>query len=135
MTIIGASPGQMRLLHVKAKQAGESHEHIRDRAATEFGIESLTELTMEQARQLISIYDDLINPPEPVVATVSGRGMFAGLPKRVAPKAAPAPVQPVVRVSVAPIIPPAPPPKPRTVHNFDPHLKIRRDDGLDQIPW
>ena len=112
--MIGASPGQMRMLHAVAKQAGESHEHIRDRAATEFGIESLTELTMEQARQLISTYNDINHPPEPVVATVSGRGAFAGLPKRVAPKAARAPVQPVVRVSVAPKILPAPPPKPRT---------------------
>lgn len=133
---IGASPGQMRLLHVKARQLGETHEHIRDRGATEFGIDSLTELTMEQARQVISIYDALIHPPAPVAAVVSGRGMFAGLPKRVTAKAIVQPVQPVVvRVSVAPKIPPAAPPKPRVVHNFDPKLQIRRDDGLDQIPW
>ncbi len=39
---MGASTGQMRLLHVMAKQAGEDHGHIRDRAAIEFGIDSLS---------------------------------------------------------------------------------------------
>jgi hypothetical protein len=44
---------QMRLLHAVARQAGEAHDHIRDRAATLFAIDSLTELSNDQARLLI----------------------------------------------------------------------------------
>jgi hypothetical protein len=132
---IGASAGQMRLLHVKAKQAGENRDMIRDRGARLWDMTSLTELTMEQARELIEIYDDLINPPEPAAPVVMGRGAFGGLPKRVTPTPAVEAPKHVVRVSVAPKVLPPAPPKPRTVHNFDPALKIRRGDGLEEIPF
>jgi hypothetical protein len=45
-----AFTGQMRLLHVVAKTAGENRDHIRDRAARMWGLESLKELTMDQGR-------------------------------------------------------------------------------------
>jgi hypothetical protein len=79
---------------VKAKQAGENHDMIRDRGARLWDLTSLTELTMDQARQLIEIYDDLIKPPEPSPPVVMGRGAFGGLPKRVTPSPAAAPSRP-----------------------------------------
>jgi hypothetical protein len=133
--MIKASPEQLRMVHAIARDAAdERHEHIRDRAAAMFGVDSLTELDMAQMRQLIDVYAKMLKP-EPPADMVTGRGAFAGLPKRVTPKFDPEPAKPIVRVSVAPIIPPATPRRPATVHNFDPALKIRRDDGLDQIPW
>jgi hypothetical protein len=153
---MGASTGQMRLLHVKAKQAGEDHEHIRDRGCRLFGIHSLTELTSDQARQLINDYDELISPPAPVA--VLGRGTsFGSLPKFVNKKVAAAPAKPLqsAQIAAAPVVlrngvprigtPPGhggPSPaahpsflmKKKPVHNFDANLKIARD-GVEEIPW
>ena len=69
--------------------------------------------------------------PETPPPVVSGRGAFAGLPKRVAAKPAVAPSRLVV--SAAPNIQPAP--VKMRVHNFDPGLQINRGDGLEEIPW
>jgi hypothetical protein len=130
---IDASPEQMRMLHAIARDAAdERHEHIRDRAAAMFGVDSLTELDMSQMRQLIDVYAKM-RKPEPVKPHVAGRGAFAGLPNRVSPKPAVEAPKPVVRVSVAPKVLPAPVVKPK-VYNFDPNLKIQRG-GVEEIPW
>jgi hypothetical protein len=132
---IDASPEQMRMVHAIARDAAdEGHEHIRDRAANMFGVDSLKDLDMAQMRQLIDVYAQMLKP-EPPPPVVAGRGAFAGLPKRVTPTPAAPPSKPAVRVSVAPKILPPAPPKPRTVHKFDPGLKIRRGDGLEEIPF
>ena len=150
MTI--ASTRQMRLLHVVAKTAGENHDHIRGRAARLWGLESLEDLTMDQARQLIEVYNDIINPPEPPASMVSGRGAFAGLPKFHNKKPAPAPSKPA-KLQCAQIATETEPrslspsgskpeltvPKPtwhlkKAAHNFDPNLKIQRG-GVEEIPW
>jgi hypothetical protein len=131
--MIGASPAQMRLLHALARDAGEDHAHIRDRAATEFGIESLTELTDQQARQLIQAYQAILTPPVPV--TPVARTSFR-LPQRIAKPAAAAPSKPVTPSLAALRSPPAPVTTvKKAVHNFDPGLKINHEQGLEDIPW
>jgi hypothetical protein len=134
--VIGASPGQQRLLHAIAREAGEAHDHIRDRAATLFSIDSLTELSSDQARQLIDVYSDIVNPPPPPQPT---RFDFGRLPKRVAQKPAAAASEPAkAHVPAATRstggigrIPPAvAKPKP---FKFDPKHGI--DPSLEEIPW
>jgi hypothetical protein len=127
---IGASTAQMRLLHVLARDAGEDHAHIRDRAATEFCIESLTELTDQQARHLIQLYQAILKPPVPVTAVA--RSSFFSLPKLVAKPAAAAPSKPVTPAPVALRSPPAPVKKP--ANNFDPSLKTQRGQGTRGLP-
>jgi hypothetical protein len=106
---------------------------------------------MDQARQLIEIYDALINPPEPPASMVIGRGAFAGLPKFHNKKPAPAASKPAKLQSaqIAAAEPRVTTPsglKPDLVvqkptwhlkkpaHNFDPNLQIQRD-GVEEIPW
>ena len=131
---MGASRAQIGLIYALARQIGEGHPHIKDRAARQFDIGSMTELTDDQARRLIQQYQALINPPAPVAA--AGRFNFGGLPKRVAKPAAWAPAKPVTpsAASVAPATaPPSPVKKP--VHNFAPSLKVARGGGIEEIPW
>jgi hypothetical protein len=135
--MIKASQAQLAMLHAVAKTAaGENHQHIRDRAARMFDLTSLTELTMDQARELIELYQALIKPPEPPAPVVMGRGAFGGLPKKVAAKVAAAVAKPATPSAESRVPPrPAPPvAKPRPVHNFDPNLKIVKG-GVEEIPW
>jgi hypothetical protein len=131
-----ASPEQMRMVHAIARDAAEErHEHIRDRAATMFGVTSPNELDMNQMRALIDVYAKMLKPEPAPPVLVMGRGAFGGLPKRVTPTPPVEAPKPVVRVSVSPKVLPPAPPKPRTVHNFDPGLKIARGGGLEEIPF
>jgi hypothetical protein len=157
--VIEVSTQQMRLLHAIARQAGETHEHIRDRAAAQFDLTSLTELSSDQARVLIDTYKGIVNPPEPPQPT---RFNFGTLPKRVEKKPAAETPKPVAQAVPAPPIAPqpsaasrssggigqfttGPAPKP-TFHlqpkpsrapvpsfNPDPYFKI--DPELAKIPW
>jgi hypothetical protein len=97
---------------------------------------------MEQARELIEVYNDLI-APQPVKPTVMGRASFCGLPKRVAAKPIVAPSRPATMPSAAPRVTTEPMPPVRypahvrakpPAHNFDPHLEIARG-GVEDIPW
>jgi hypothetical protein len=45
MTEIGASAERRGLLYALAAKCGETHPHVEDRAATEFALASITELT------------------------------------------------------------------------------------------
>lgn len=110
MSTIGASAAQRGLLYALAGQCGEAHPHIKDRAARQFGLESITELTSAQAAHLIRTYQDILTPPEPIKPT---RANFLGLPKRCAKPAAP--------YKPAKTVPPRSAPT--------------TDNELDQIPW
>jgi hypothetical protein len=148
---IDASPEQMRMVHAIARDAAkERHEDVRDRAARMFGVDSLTQLDMNQMRQLIDVYAQMLKP-EPAPPVVMGRGAFGGLPKRVNPTPAPAPSRPV-KLQSAQIVreprwctPDGSKPdlvvqrptwhlKKKKAHNFDPNLKIERG-GVEEIPW
>jgi hypothetical protein len=149
---IPASPEQMRLVHAIARDAAkERHEDIRDRAARMFGVDSLTELDMDQMRALIDVYAQMLKP-EPAAPVVMGRGAFGGLPKRVNPKPAVESPKPA-KLHSTPMLATATDPrwctpdgsKPDLVvqrptfhlkkaHNFDPNLKIARG-GVEEIPW
>src|SRR6202035_697729 len=47
------SAGQMKLLHVLAKEAGISHDELSASARKSYGVSSLKDLSMVQAREMI----------------------------------------------------------------------------------
>jgi hypothetical protein len=125
--MISISPEQMRLVHALARQCGEGHEHIRDRAASKWDIGSLKDLTMAQARVLIDEYQSEITPPAPVQPPERPRFTFASLPKKAAAKPAGHVSKPVTRPSGGDLMPPSF--KPR----FDPRFGI--SDEMAEIPF
>jgi hypothetical protein len=147
-----ASPEQVRMLHAVARDAAdERHEHIRDRAATMFGVTSLTELDIDQMRQLIDVYAKMLKPEPASPVVVMGRGAFGGLPKRVNPSPAveapkPAKLKSTQMLTTEPrVTTPSGRPQDLTVvrptfhlkkaaHNFDPNLKVALG-GVEEIPW
>jgi hypothetical protein len=153
-----ASPEQMRMVHAIARDAAEErHEHVRDRAARMFGVTSLTELDMDQMRQLIDVYK-MMKPERAPPVMVMGRGALGGLPKRVTPvkpdvAPKPAKLHSTQMLATDPRTPVGSKPaligssgvadlvvqrptflKKKAVHNFDPDLKVVRG-GVEEIPW
>ena len=125
--MIGASAQQRGLLYALAKQCGETHPHIKDRAAA-IGLMSIADMTSDQAAYLIRTYQDLITPPVPATPT---RSNFAGLPKRVQ-KPGVQPSKPAMPASAAPIKPARK--EPIGIYKWDPDLKIATG-GVEDIPW
>jgi hypothetical protein len=135
------SPEQMRKLHAVAKQAGEGHDHIRDRAATLWDIGSLKDLDSVQASHLIDVYQAEIEPPKSPAPAPIPRFNFGSLPKRVEKKAAAAASRPVpAAASIHPalVMPPVgrPVPSPATNKPSRPRRpNIAIDPELEKIPW
>ena len=132
---------QMRLLHALARQVGEGHEYVRDRAAAVWDIGSLKELTVAQARQLIDEYQAEIKPPKPPEPASITRFHFGSLPKRVAAKAVAQPPKPVTQSSADLGMPPIGKPVPNPADSkakpglplFAARLGI--DPEMEKIPW
>jgi hypothetical protein len=136
--MIETSTREMRLLHAIARQAGETHEHIRDRAAALFDLTSLTELSSDQARVLIDSYKTIVKkaaalPSKPVAQAVPET------PVAPPPSAASRSFGGIGRITTGPAPKPTfllqPKPTRAAVPTFnpDPHFKI--DPELAKIPF
>jgi hypothetical protein len=101
---------QMKLLHVLAKEAGLSHDEISASARQTYGVLSLRDLTVEQAREMIDGLMPEGSKPMPE-APKSTKPLNVPLPRRrpVVQKPKAAPVSPP---RPAAIVVPAPAPRP-----------------------